>query len=330
MTADFKHSRLSRRTVLAAAGAVSVLAPVVGAQARFPSRVVRLVVPFSAGTSPDVIARLWGERFSKFTGQAVIIDNRPGASTIIGTQAVARAAADGYTLLWTVNNTFSINPFVYRSLPYRAEDFVPVTRILSVPFVLVVSADSPMRSLDDLVRTAKARPGSLSYASPGIATSPHVVMARLLNAAGVTMTHVPYKDSYITDLIAQRIDVAFDASTTAIAQLKGGKLRALGVSNAQRVDVDVLRDVPSIGSAFPGFVGESWHGVFAPRGTADEIVSAIVDHSQRIVEAPDFRDMLTSYGLVPAGGSSATFRQFLAEDARGWAQVVKSNQIMID
>lgn len=332
MIADLKPSCLSRRTVLAgaAAAAASVLAPTAGAQAPFPARVVRLVVPFPAGTSPDVIARLWGQRFSKSSGQAVIVENRPGAGTIIATQAVAKAAADGYTLLWTVNNTFSINPFVYRSLPYRAEDFVPVMRILSVPFVLVVSADSPVRSLDDLVRAAKARPGALSYASPGIATSPHVVMARLLKAAGVTMTHVPYKDSYITDLTAQRIDVAFDASGTVLGQLRSGKLRALGVSSAQRINVDGLRELAPIGSTYPGFVGESWQGIFAPKGTPEDVISAIVDHAQRIVDAPDFRDTLTEYGLVPAGGSSATFRQFLVEDARGWEQVVKTNQITMD
>ena len=228
----------------------------------------------------------------------------------------------------TVNNTFSINPYIYRSLPYRLEDFVPVTRILSVPFVLIVSAESPIRSLDDLVRAGKARPGAMNYASPGIGTSPHVVMARLLNTAGVTMTHVPYKESYIPDVIAQRIDVAFDASTTTIANLKGGRVRALGISSASRVDA--LKDVAPIADTFPGFVGESWHGVFAPKGTPDEVVATVVEHSQRIVEAQDFRATLTGYGLVPIGGTSAAFRQFLAEDARTWAQVVKANNITVE
>ena len=321
---------VSRRAIVAAgcAFAASTLASAAWGQARYPSRPVRLVVPFPAGTSPDVIARLWGERFAKSTGQAVVVENRPGAGTIIAAQAVAAAPADGYTLFWTVNNTFSINPYIYRSLPYRVEDFVPVTRILSVPFVLVVSAESPIRSLDDLVRAGKARPGAMNYASPGIGTSPHVVMARLLNAAGVTMTHVPYKESYIPDVIAQRIDVAFDASTTTIGNLKGGRVRALGVSSASRVDA--LKDVPPIAETYPGFVGESWHGVFTPKGTPDEVVAAVVEHSQRIVEAQDFRATLTGYGLVPIGGTSAAFRQFLAEDARAWAQVVKTNNITVE
>jgi tripartite-type tricarboxylate transporter receptor subunit TctC len=317
---------VSRRLFLAASGAALTSGAL--AQARYPAKPVRLVVPFPAGTSPDVIARLWGERFARATGQSVVVENRPGAGTLIAAQAVAAAPADGYTLFWTVNNTFSINPFLYRSLPYKLDDFVPVTRILSVPFVLQVAADSKIRSLDDLVREAKARPGALNYASPGIGTSPHVIMARLLSAAGVSMTHVPYKDSYLPDLMAQRIDVAFDASTTTIANLKGGKVRALGISSAARVEA--LKDVPPIGDAYPGFVGESWHGVFAPKGTPDEVVATIVEHSQRLLASADFRSTLTGYGLVPVGGGSAEFRQFLVEDARAWSQVIRAHHITME
>lgn len=320
------RGRISRR-LFVGAGAFS-LAPGVRAQARYPTRPVRLIVPFPAGTSPDVIARLWGERFAKSTGQSVVVDNRPGAGTIIAAQAAASAPADGYTLFWTVNNTFSINPYVYRSLPYKLDDFVPVTRILSVPFVLLVSAESKIRSLEDLVRESKARPGALNYASPGIGTSPHVIMARLLNAAGLTMTHVPYKENYVPDLVAQRIDVAFDASTTAIGNLKGGRVRALGISSANRVEA--LKEVAPLADTFPGFSGESWHGVFAPKGTPDDIVSAVIEHSQRIVVAADFRGTLTGYGLVPVGGTPAEFRQFLADDARAWSQVIRSNNITVD
>lgn len=321
---------VSRRTIVVAAGALTAtkLIPVALGQTRYPSRPVRLVVPFPAGTSPDVIARLWGERFAKLTGQPVIIENRPGAGTIIAAQVVAAAPADGYTLFWTVNNTFSINPYIYRSLPYRLEDFVPVTRILSVPFALIVSADSPIRNLADLIRAGKARPGSLNYASPGIGTSPHVIMARLLNTAGVTMTHVPYKESYIPDVISQRIDVAFDASTTTIGNLKGGKIRSLGISSALRVDA--LKEIPPIAETYSGFSGESWHGIFAPKGTSEDVLATIVENSQRIVDAQDFRSIMTGFGLVIVGSTTAAFRQFLLEDARAWAQVVKTNNITVE
>lgn len=297
-------------------------------QSAYPARPVRVVVPFPAGTSPDVIARLWADRFSKATGQPVIVDNRAGAATIIGTQAVASSQADGYTLLWTVNNTFSINPFIHRKLPYKVEDFVPVTRILSVPYVLLVSAESRVRSLDDLLREARAKPGTLTYASAGTGTGLHVAMARLLSEAGVSMTHVPYKEYFIPDVIAQRIDVAFDASTGALPQIKGGKVRALAVSSARRIEA--LPDVPTIGEKFPGFVGDSWHGIFAPRGTPAEAVAVLSAQSQRIVESPDFRAALRDFALTPVGGSPESFQQFLAEDARGWAKVVKDNNITLD
>ncbi|MGJ7512487.1 Bug family tripartite tricarboxylate transporter substrate binding protein [Variovorax sp. GT1P44] len=317
---------VSRRAVVAAGCAFA--ASGARGQTPYPSRPVRLVVPFPAGFSPDVVARLWGERFAKSTGQAVVVENRPGAGTIIAAQAVAAAPADGYTLFWTVNNTFSINPFIYRSLPYRAEDFVPITRILSVPFVLVVSAESSIHSLDDLVREGRARPGAMNYASSGIGTSTHVIMARLLNSAGITMTHVPYKESYLPDVIEQRIAVAFEPSTTAIANVRGGKIRALGVSSTSRLEV--LKDVSAIAETFPGFVGESWQGIFAPKGTPGKVVATIVEHSQRIVEDEDFRATLTDHGLVPVGGTSAAFQQFLVEDARAWAQVVKASNITVD
>lgn len=294
----------------------------------YPSRPVRVIVPAPAGTSPDVIARLWGERFAKATGQAVVVENRPGASTIIAAQAVATAQADGYTLLYTFNNTFSINPSVFRKLPYKAEDFAPVIRILSVPYVLLVSAESGIRTLADLLREAKARAGQVTYASAGIASGFHVVTARLLNEAGVSMTHVPYKDYFLPDLIAQRIDVAFDASTGAIPQIKGGKVRALAVSSARRIEA--LPDVPAISETFPGFVGDSWHGIFAPKGTPDDVITTLVAQSQRIVEAADFRIALRDVALTPVGGTAEQFRRFLAEDARAWAKVVKDNNITVE
>ena len=316
----------SRRSALSAFAAL-LASGGAGAQT-FPSRPVRLVVPFPAGTSPDTIARLWGERFARATGQPVIVENRPGASTLIAAQAVATAPADGHTLLYTVNSTFSINPWVFKKLPYKAEDFAPVIRILSVPYVLLVSSESKIRTLKELVSEAKSRPGTMSYASAGIASGFHVVTERLLNAAGVAMTHVPYKDYFLPDLIAQRVDMAFDASTGAIPQIKGGKVRALAVSSAQRIDA--LPDVPAIGETYPGFVGESWHGIFAPKGTPENAIATIVARSQEIVAAPDFRSALRDFALTPVGGSSEQFRQFLVEDAQAWGKVVRDNSITMD
>lgn len=320
-------TRLTRRaTLLAAAGWFFAAAS--QAQSTYPSRPVRLIVPAPAGTSPDVIARLWGERFAKATGQSVVVENKPGASTIIAAQAVATAAADGHTLLYAFNSTFSINPWVFKKLPYKADDFTPVIRILSVPYVLLVSSESKIRTLKDLIGEAKSRPGAMTYASSGIASGFHVVTERLLNAAGATMTHVPYKDYFLPDLIAQRIDIAFDASTGAIPQIKSGKVRALAVSSAQRIDA--LPDVPAIAETFPGFSGDSWHGIFAPKGTSEQIVATLVAHSQRIIASPDFQAALRDVSLTPVGGTSEQFRQFLVEDSRAWAKVVKDNHITVE
>jgi tripartite-type tricarboxylate transporter receptor subunit TctC len=320
----------TRRAWLGAMGglAASVLSPGVHSQSRYPTRPLRLVVPFPAGTSPDVMARLWGERFAKAVGQPVVVENKAGAATIIAAQAVAAAPADGYTLFWTVNNTFSINPFVYRKLPYIQDDFVPVTRVLNAPFVLLVSSESPYRSLDDMIQAARKDPGKLTYASPGIGTSPHVVMARMLNAAGVTMTHVPYKDYFMPDVMARRVDAAFDATTTAIGQLKGGKVRALGVASPTRLEQ--LKDVAPIAESLPGFAGGGWQGVFVRKGTPEAIVTTIVEHSNAIVRSAEFRDTLAGYGLMPVGSTSQEFREFLDEDARGWEQVIRANNISVE
>ena len=324
-------STISRRrlcTVAVAALLAAALPTAASAQPAYPARAVKLVVPFPPGVSPDVIARLWGEGFTRLTGQPVVVENRPGASTIIGAQAVANAPADGYTLLWTVNNTFSINPYVYRKLPYKAEDFVPITRILSVPYVLVTSVDSKYRTLQDLAREAKARPDALSYASAGIGQGTHVALARWLNQAGLKMTHVPYKDQFVPDVIAGRIDVALDASTGAIPQVRAGKVRALGVTSAQRIPG--LPDVPAIAEQYPGFVGDSWHGIFASRGTPEAVQAALLATSQMIMADPAFRAKLLDYGLTPVGEGPEAFRRFLDEDARAWAKVVRDNHITTD
>jgi len=323
------HSNPAARRRLLLGAAAALLAPgAAGAQPAFPSKPVRVIVPFPAGVSPDVVARQWAERFARLSGQPVVVENKPGASSIIATQAAAAAPADGSTLLWTVNNTFSINPYVFRKLPYKAEDFTPVTQVLAVPYVLLVGADAPWRTLDDLLRDAKAKPGALTYASGGIGTGLHVVMARLLNTAGAHMTHIPYKDAFMPDVIGRRVDVGVDASTTAIGQIKGGRVRALAVTSARRLEM--LPEVPTVGESFPGFSGDSWQGIFVPRETPEATVQALAALSNRIVESADFRALLRDYGLPPVGSTPAVFKAFLAEDARGWAKVVKDNQITVD
>ncbi|MDB5873435.1 MAG: Tripartite-type tricarboxylate transporter, receptor component TctC [Ramlibacter sp.] len=298
------------------------------AQAKYPAKPIRVVVPGPAGLSPDIIARLWGERLSKAAGQPVLVDNKPGAATIIGTQHVAAAPADGYTLLYTVNNTFSINPYIFAKLPYKADDFVPVIRILTVPYIVVVPVESRFRTLRDLIIEAKSHPGKLSYGSYGVGQGTHVAMARLLNEAGATIEHIPYNAPPLKDLMGGMIDVLADASTTAVPLIKGGKIRALAVMGAKRLEA--LPDVPTVGETLPGFVAESWQGVFVPKGTPPQAVALLSTELNKIVAVEDFRARLRDYALIPAGGTPADFRKFLAADAGTWAKVVRENNIKLD
>jgi len=312
-----------RHALMLLAGTLPLLAMAQGAS--YPNKPIRVVVPFGAGSSPDVIMRLMSEPMSKALGQPIVVENRAGASTIIGAQSVASAPGDGYALLYTVNNTTSINPYVYKTLPYKPEDFVPVVRVLSVPYVLVTSPQSPYKTLAQLMAAARAKPDTLTYASYGIGQGTHVAMARMLNMAGATMVHVPYKDSALTDLMAARVVTAFDPSTTTIPYIQAGKLHALAVSGPKRIEA--LPDVPTVGETFPGFVGDSWHGLLAPKGTPPDVVNKVNAVAQTIIASAGFQARLKDLGLVPAGGTPADFRQFLKDDAQGWAKVVRDNNI---
>lgn len=320
-------SVVSRRTAVAATMLLS-LAPQAWAQASYPDKPIKVIVPFGAGTSPDLIARLWGDRLSKLVGQPVVVDNRPGAASIVGAQAVTSSSADGYTLLYTVANTISINPYIYKSLAYKVEDLQPVGHILSVPLVLVVSGKSPYKSIQDLVAAAKAKPGALNYATYGNGTSMHVAMGRFMTAAGISMEHVPYKDGAINDVVAGVVDVSFEPSTTAVGNLKAGKLRALGISSPK--PVAALPGVAPIANTYPGFTADSWHGVFTRKGTPAPVVKKLNALTQQILESEEFRTRLTDLGLVPEGGTVAEFEKFLADDSVAWSAVVKNHNIKAD
>lgn len=296
------------------------------AQTAYPNKPIHVVLPFPAGTSPDVIVRLWGERLGKATDQSVVVDNKPGATTIIGAQLVATAPADGYTLLYAVNNTLSINPYIYENLPYKADDFVPIVRLVTVPYVLLVPASSPFKTLEDLIKAAKQNPGKLSYGSFGVGQGTHVAMARLLNEADISAEHIPYNATPYADLIAGRIDMLIDAPTTTLQLIKAGKIRALGVMGTERLDS--LPDVPTVAETLPGFVVESWHGILAPKGTPPDVIETLSRVSQEVIAANDFRAKIRDYGLVPADSHTPDeFAQYLKEDARIWSKVVRDNNI---
>ncbi len=298
------------------------------AQDKYPSKPIRVVVPFPAGTAPDVMARYWGERISRQLQQPVVIDNRAGASTIVGTQAVTTAPADGYTLLYTASGTLTINPFVYKKLPYQPQDLVPVTRMLSIPLVVSVPVQSPYQTLADLIKDAKARPGEVSYASYGVGTVPHMSMAYFANSAGLALNHVPYRDGGLTDVLGGRVSTAFSPIADVLPYIKAGKVRPLAVSSTHRLDS--LPQVPAVAEAFPGFEGDSWHGVFAVKGTPQPIVDLLASLSRRIAESDEYRRYLGEFGLIPVGGSPADFTQRVGTESKRWVKVVKDNNISLE
>ncbi|KQP12015.1 hypothetical protein ASF43_22950 [Pseudorhodoferax sp. Leaf267] len=298
------------------------------AQDRYPSKPIRLIVPFPAGTAPDVMARYWGDRVSKQLQQPVVVENKAGASTIVGTQAAVAAPADGYTLLYTASGTVTINPFVYKKMPYQAADLVPVTRMLSIPLVVSVSSQSPYRTAADLIQDAKARPGAVSYASYGVGTVPHMSMAYFANSAGLKLNHVPYRDGGVTDLIGGRVDTAFSPIADVLQHIKSGKIRPLAVSSPGRLES--LPQVPTVAEAFPGFEGDSWHGVFALKGTPQAVIDVLAGASRQIAESAEYRRYLGELGLVPVGGSSADFVRVIEAESKRWARVVKDNDITLE
>jgi tripartite-type tricarboxylate transporter receptor subunit TctC len=295
------------------------------AQDRYPNRPVRMIVPFPPGTAPDVSARFVAERMSRTLGQPFVVDNKPGASTIVGTQQFVAARPDGYTLLYTAQPTASINPHVYKKLPYQAADLVPITRLLAIPFVIVVRSDSKFQTVADLIAEAKKSPGKLNYASYGMATSPHISMASFCNSAGISMTHVPYKDGGLTDILSGAIDTAFSPIADVLQYIKAGRLRALAVSSATRLKS--LPDVPTVAEMFRGFEGDSWHGLFVLKGTPQLVADTLSAAVRSVVTSEDFGKFLAEMGLVPAGDSPSQFAKFIADESRRWEKLVKDNRI---
>jgi len=321
------RAALSRRTASVLTAAMLVGGSVF-AQTAFPTKPIRLVVATPAGTSPDVSARFVAERLSRDLGQPVLVDNKPGASSIIGADTVAKAPADGYTLFYGTAPAISLNPHLFTKLPYKSSDFVPIIHLVDVPFVLSVRASSPYKTVDEVLQAAKQQPGKLTYASHGPGTPNHVAMLELLQKTGATMTHVPYKDGGILDLMSGVVDWAFVASADAIPQIKGGKLRALAVSANGRMPS--LPGIPALSESFPGSQLYSWNGILAPRGTPAEVVDRLSAPLQKIAASSEFRQYLLELGLIPAGGTPAEFRSFLARDFDNWGAVVKQNSIRLD
>jgi tripartite-type tricarboxylate transporter receptor subunit TctC len=294
------------------------------AQQGWPVRAVRLVVPSAPGGGTDITARIIAPKLSEQLGQQVVVENRAGAGTMIGAEAVARAAPDGYTLLMGIS-TLAINPAVYRKVPYHAlKDFAPVSQVVSLSNLLVTHPSLPVKSVKELIAFAKARPGQPNFASAGVGTNPHLSVELFLSMAGLKMAHVPYKGTGqgIVDVVAGHVPVMMPSILAGLPHAKTGRLRGLGVTGAKRAGA--APDMPKIAEAgVPGYEAVQWFGVLGPAGMPREIVTRLHGEIACLLQAADVRSRLSGDGADPVGSSPEAFAAFLRAETAKWARVVR-------
>ena len=297
----------------------------------FPVKPVRIVVPFPPGGATDVAARLIATKLNEKWGQAVVIDNKAGAGGNVGSDIVAKSAPDGYTLVMGVTGSHAINTSLYSKMPYDpVADFFAISQVAVVPNVIVVHPSVPASTLAELVALAKREPGKLNYASLGNGTAAHLGMEMLKSAAGIDMTHVPYKGSApaISDLLAGQVQVMVDGLPSALPHIKAGKLRALAITSLRRSPA--LPDLPTVAENYPGFYADAWSGLFAPKGTPPAVVDKISVEVQRILRLPEVREKLAGLGAEPVGSTPTEFSSHVKREIDKWARVVKTSGAKVD
>jgi tripartite-type tricarboxylate transporter receptor subunit TctC len=323
---------LSRRTLLstfAAGGCGMFNAELVSAQA-YPSRPVRIIVGFAPGGGADIGARLIAQWLSERLGQPFIIENRPGAGTNIGTEAVVRAPPDGYTLLY-IGHSNAINATLYDKLNFDfIRDIAPVAGTYRVPHVMEVNPSLPAKSVPDFIAYAKAHPGKLNMASGGIGSMGHVSGELFKAMTGVSMFHVPYRGAApaLTDLVGGQVQVTFDSTTSSIEHIRAGKLRPLAVTSAMRSAA--LPDVPALGDFLPGYEASAWNGIGAPRTTPAEVIDKLNQEINAALADPKIKARLADIGATVLTGSAAGFGKLIAEETEKWAKVIRAANIKAD
>jgi len=315
---------LGRMYLAGMAACMALVPPVVAQTQDYPNAPVRLVVPYPPGGPTDIMARVIANRLGDTLGQAMVVDNRAGASGMLGANAVAKAQPDGYTLL--VNASIHvINPFVYASAPYDAfEDFVPVTQLVDVPLVLVVPAALPVSSVAQLIQYAKAQPGALNFGSAGSASAQHLSGELFKMRTGLDIQHVPYKGSApaLTDLMGGQIQLMFDSMPSAMPFITSGRLRALAVTTPKRALS--LPDVPTMQEAgIADFSTSTWYAMWAPKNTPQAVVQKLWGEIRRLLDDPDIIAQYRRLGAEPVGSRPEEFARTIQTEARKWAQVVK-------
>lgn len=309
--------------------ALFAFVPVVASAQSYPVRPIKIIVPYPPGGGNDIVVRSISQKLAENLGQPVVIENKPGGGTLIGAQEAAKSAPDGYTLFLGSVATMSINPSLYRVLPYDpATDFTPITQLVNYPLVLVANPSVPADSVAALLALAKTR--KLVYASFGNGSSPHLGTELLKAMTGVQLLHVPYKGGApaLMAVMSGQVDVMFVDMPPAISQLKSGRIKALAVSSPQRTTL--MPEVPTVGETVPGFGFTSWAGLFVPAGTPAPIIAKLHDEVTQILRQPDIRAKLSDLGAEPVGGTPQKFAELIRSETAKWAKVVNISGAKID
>jgi len=297
----------------------------------YPSKPITMVVPQAAGGTNDIVGRLIAPAFGEAIGASVVVENRPGAGGNIGTQSVARATKDGYTLLLTINSAQAINPALYKNPGFDPiNDFVPLYYIGATPYVLVSPPGSPYKTLADVISAAKKKPGELSYASAGNGTISHLLGAMLNTSAGIEMQHIPYKGvaPAINDVLGGQVPLAFASLPSALNYIKAGKLQAIAISSAKRSSA--APEIPTIAETYPDCVGEVWVALFAPAGTPVNAVKKVQAAMDKVMATPEVREKLIAQGLDLTPAPPAKLVTLLKDELVKWAKIVKASGAQLD
>ena len=322
-------ARVKTLALIAAAAAFAVTVSNACAQS-YPARPVKLVVPDSAGGAPDQLARLLAEKLSTGLGQQVVVDNRPGAGGVLGAEAVAKSAPDGYTLLMTGTAIYAILPNLRKNLPYdAAKDFVPISRIATASSVLVVNNALPVRNIAELVALAKNKPGALNYASAGIGSPAHLAGEMLNLLADIRVVHAPYKGAApaLLDIIAGNVQYMITSPIAAGAHIAGGRVRALATTGSERNPS--LPDIPTIADTVPGYeITQTW-GIVAPAGTPPDVVRRLGDEIARVMSMPDVQERVVAAGATPAADRGEAFAEYMAKERERLGRVIANRGIVL-
>jgi tripartite-type tricarboxylate transporter receptor subunit TctC len=328
MSAADQHGARVLAAASIACAAMGLEASPAHAQAPYPSKPLRIVSPSSAGGGTDIIARVLAPKLAERLGQQVIVENRPGAGTVIGIDYAAKAAPDGYTLLLGLS-TLATSPALFKKLPYDAErDLAPISQIAASPNVLVVHPSVPVASVKELIAFARARPGQLNFGSAGIGTNPHMTMALFLSMAKLDMVHVSYKGSApaVTALLGGHVAVMSATAITGLPHVRSGRLRGLGVTSAKRSAV--APDLPTLAEAgVPGYEATQWYGVLVPAGTTREVVNRLHGELVRILQLADVKSRFAADGVEVVGDTPEQFGRYVRAEIVKWAKVARDAQI---